>query len=380
MRTATELLESAPPTEVTGRQIAEAAGVNHGQIHHYFGSKDGLIAATIADAAARYSQERLRDGLVFPLPIETLRRTPAWRTLAYLAATGHWRQPPYEPSPVVASLARRRAQDLGVEISSPEVMADVAATMALQRGWWIFQDIIEVALAEYKPKIAKVRTEVARRSLRLIDDSIPVADTPQPQREPTLPRFPADAAPPRGREEVRERLVLAAVHLLADAPPNSVTTKQIAALAQVNHGQVHHYFHSKEHLVASALRVGSTAILNVMDASATAPVVPIQAERHPPLWRTLAHIASTEEWVDEVYDRSPVVRRMVEVVAARTGEPVTSVGVHAQVAVVHALELGWAVYRNIIEYGLEALGGDLSAMRRRLAAISVRLVDQPVRQ
>ena len=152
---AADLLASAPPTEVTGREIAELAGVNHGQIHHYFGSKDGLVAATVEDSTARYHQDRLQGGLVFPLPIETSRRSPAWRTLAYLAMTGEWRRPPFEPSPVVASLAHRRGEDLGRKPSSPDVMAEVAATMALQRGWWIFQDIIEAGFAGYRPKLAR---------------------------------------------------------------------------------------------------------------------------------------------------------------------------------------------------------------------------------
>ena len=376
---AADLLASAPPTEVTGREIAELAGVNHGQIHHYFGSKDGLVAATVEDSTARYHQDRLQGGLVFPLPIETSRRSPAWRTLAYLAMTGEWRRPPFEPSPVVASLAHRRGEDLGRKPSSPDVMAEGAATMALQRGWWIFQDIIEAGLAGYRPKLGKVRAEVARRSVRLIDDSIPVAKVSNKAASWfVLDTFPADAPAPRGREEVCERLLLAARHLLEDAPPTEVTSKEIAALAEVNHGQVHHYFESKEHLIANSLRMGSTAVLAALDAKPS--VVPIRTEQRIPLWRTLAHLAATEEWSGEVYDhRSPVVARMVEIVADRKGQPTSSPDVQAQVAVVHALELGWAVYRDIIEHGLEPLGGDLDKMRRRLAAISGRLVDDEVR-
>lgn len=353
--------------------------MNHGQIHHYFGSKDGLVAATIADGAARYHQERVQDGLVFPLPIDTSRRNPAWRTLAYLAMTGEWRRPPFEPSPVVASLAHRRAEDLGRKPSSPEVMAEVAGTMALQRGWWIFQDIIETGLAGYRPKLGKVRAEVARRSTRLIDDSIPVANVSKKAASWfVLDTFPIDAPAPRGREQVRERLLLAARHLLEDAPPTEVTSKDIASLAQVNHGQVHHYFESKEHLIASSLRMGSGAVLTALDAHRS--VVPIKTEQRIPLWRTLAHLAATEEWAGEVYDhRSPVVARMVEIVAERTGESTSSPKVQAQVAVVHALELGWAVYRDIIEHGLTPLGGDLDKMRERLAEISGRLVDDQVR-
>ena len=373
---ATALLSNAPATEVTSKQIAQAAGVNHGQIHHYFGSKDGLVAATIQDVDSHYHQDRLADGARFPLPIETEVRSPVWRTLAYLASSGVWRQPPFDPSPVVQTLTRRRAEDIGSTPDDPNVMADVAATMAMQRGWWILRDIIETSLSEFEPDIASLRQQVAERSLRLLDDAIPLG---KPGPESDIAPILLGEGVPRGRDEVRHSLMSAAYELLADRPPSQVTAKEIAALAAVNHGQVHHYFESKEHLVAQTLRFGSTPLLEAMDTGRSPVPVPIRTTTRHPMWRTLAHIAATEDWVHEAYGRAPVVVKMVEVVAERTDRPVTCTTVHSQVAAVHALELGWAIYRDIIEYGLGELGGDLSAIRARLAAISCRLVDDDAR-
>ena len=377
MHAASALLADAPPTEVTSKQIADRAGVNHGQIHHYFGSKDDLVAATIQDDNAAYHRDRLADGERFPLPIETEVRSPAWRTLAYLAASGVWRQPPFDPSPIVNALAERRAQDTGLEPSDPHVMADVAATMAIQRGWWIFQDIIETSLGAFDPDIPTIRRQVAERSLRLIDDTLPLG---QPLEETNIAPIgaPLGDTTPRGRDEVRHSLMSAAYELLAERPPAQVTTKEIASLAGVNHGQVHHYFESKEHLIAQTIRFGSTPLLEAMEGERARVPVPIRTTTRHPMWRTLAHIAATEDWVHEAYGRAPVVLKMVEVVAERTGRPTTCTSVHSQVATVHALELGWAVYRDIIEYGLLFLGGDLRKIRSRLAAISCRLVDEEV--
>ena len=36
-----ELVASISPNQLTIRDIADHAGVNHGQIHHYFGNKEG---------------------------------------------------------------------------------------------------------------------------------------------------------------------------------------------------------------------------------------------------------------------------------------------------------------------------------------------------
>lgn len=368
------LLADAPPTEVTAKQIADAAGVNHGQIHHYFGSKDHLVAATIQESDSPYHQDRLADGVRFPLPIETEVRSPAWRTLAYLASSGVWRQPPFDPSPIVETLTNRRAADTGLRPTDPTVMADVAAAMAMQRGWWILRDIIETALGEYDPDIPAIRAQVAERSMRLLDANLPLGE---PVRETSIApvQVPLGDRTPRGRAEVRQSLIYAAYELLAERPPSQVTAKEIAALAGVNHGQVHHYFESKEHLIAQTLRFGSIPLLEAMESGRSPIPVPIRTSTRHPMWRTLAHIAATEDWVHEAYGRAPVVLKMVEVVAARTGRPTTCTSVHAQVAAAHALELGWALYRDIIEYGLSALGADLPAVRSRLAAISCRLVD-----
>jgi len=43
VRAAGELLGSKAPHDISGREIAERAGVNYGLIHHYFGGKDALV-------------------------------------------------------------------------------------------------------------------------------------------------------------------------------------------------------------------------------------------------------------------------------------------------------------------------------------------------
>jgi len=373
---AESLFASAPPGDVTAKQIAQEAGVNHGQIHHYFGSKDGLIAATLSDDQGQYRIERRGDAQSFPDTLDANYRASAWRTLAYVAASGTWRQPPFEPSPVVKVLAEQRAADVGARPTDTPVLADVAAALALQRGWWIFRDIIETALGEFDPDIAAIRSEVTTRSSRLFDESIPLGAIGDEVAQPSLPAIDGT---PRGRDQVRASLMSAAIELLAEHAPSKVTTKQIAAHAGVNHGQVHHYFASKQHLIAQSIRHAADPLVQAIESSAIPSPVPIRTERRLSIWRTLAHIASTEEWVDEAYERAPVVRKNVEIVASRLDKPTTATTVHAQVAVVHALELGWAVYRNIIEYGITAIEGDVHPVRKRLAAMSCRLVDDAVR-
>jgi AcrR family transcriptional regulator len=42
---AARLLPERPPSSITGRQLADEAGVNYGLIHHHFGGKDGAVEA-----------------------------------------------------------------------------------------------------------------------------------------------------------------------------------------------------------------------------------------------------------------------------------------------------------------------------------------------
>ena len=48
---------SVGPNQLTIRDIADHAGVNHAQIHHYFGGKKGLLIATYKQLAFEHVQQ-----------------------------------------------------------------------------------------------------------------------------------------------------------------------------------------------------------------------------------------------------------------------------------------------------------------------------------
>ena len=54
---AAELVGSIGPNQLTIRDIADHAGVNHAQIHHYFGGKQGLLEATYKQLAFEHMQQ-----------------------------------------------------------------------------------------------------------------------------------------------------------------------------------------------------------------------------------------------------------------------------------------------------------------------------------
>ena len=57
IQAASELICDLGPNKITIRDIADHAGVNHGQIHHYFGGKKGLLEATYKQLAFEHVQK-----------------------------------------------------------------------------------------------------------------------------------------------------------------------------------------------------------------------------------------------------------------------------------------------------------------------------------
>lgn len=56
------------PRAMSVRSVAEAAGVNHRQVHHYFGGRQGLVTAAIRRLAHEHLDARFERWGDAPLP------------------------------------------------------------------------------------------------------------------------------------------------------------------------------------------------------------------------------------------------------------------------------------------------------------------------
>ena len=68
---AAELLAEVGPEATSVRDVARRAGVNHGQVHHYFGGKRGLLEAAMRGLAHdhhAFVRERRGDA-AYPPPL-----------------------------------------------------------------------------------------------------------------------------------------------------------------------------------------------------------------------------------------------------------------------------------------------------------------------
>ena len=91
--------------------------------------------------------------------------------------------------------------------------------------------------------------------------------------------------PERGREAVENRLIEAAMDLLAEVGPKELSIRTVSKHARVNSGQVYHYFGSKNALLEAAMqRLFESHYEHMRGGGQTLGL--LQDERY---WRALGH-------------------------------------------------------------------------------------------
>ncbi|HJN74336.1 MAG TPA: TetR family transcriptional regulator [Myxococcota bacterium] len=139
---ATALFRERPPTEVSVRDIAAGAGVNHGLVHRYFGGKDGLLREVLAHifrSTARVIEAGMDEDLDAAV-LEGLRVLLEERWIASVVA--HLLQsqggPEGIPEASMMPVVRRR---LGLD-PPPEQAAQLAVAEAAVLGWMLFEPLV----------------------------------------------------------------------------------------------------------------------------------------------------------------------------------------------------------------------------------------------
>ncbi|NDE60146.1 MAG: TetR family transcriptional regulator, partial [Acidimicrobiia bacterium] len=85
-----DLLVEVGPHGATVREIARRAGVNHGLVHHYFGSKEGLLRAAMIALLEdhRAFVKQASDGGPLPRPMGLLDQQRYLRAIAHCVLDG----------------------------------------------------------------------------------------------------------------------------------------------------------------------------------------------------------------------------------------------------------------------------------------------------
>ena len=136
---ASDLFAERGPARVSVREVAASAGVNHGLVHHYFGSKDALLRAVLDDLAAHVADEVATwdgtDGL-FATGQSTARHA---RITAYLLLDANNPAEVQTAFPAIDALVRELRRR---GITEHEARARAAQVSALVLGWQLFEPFV----------------------------------------------------------------------------------------------------------------------------------------------------------------------------------------------------------------------------------------------
>ncbi|NMO91708.1 TetR/AcrR family transcriptional regulator [Actinomycetospora sp. TBRC 11914] len=376
---ARSLLAERSPRAISGRELADRAGVNYGQIHHHFGTKDQLFAEALRRNAEEFLAEEMAGGTREPVPIVVDRADGLWRTLAHLALDHANERSPEDA--VMQRFLRLRAEALGLRRTHLEVRSQVATVVALQFGWGLFDRSITSGLGVAVDADA-LGKGVAERSTRLVNTDLADRNAElirEPRRRPgPRPEPHPCPAPPAGRgpDAVRARLVDAARRLLTEKSPRAIAGRELAARAGVNYGQIHHYFGSVDGVFRAALADSWEQYVHdhMTDVDPDRPAA-IVTDPVPGVWETAAHRALDPAWHDDA-PVATLVRRRHLVAEQWRADPEEPAVVEAAAAYA-GLQYGWGVFERFVVGGLGIPDSQVAAVRRRARELSRLLTLRP---
>jgi AcrR family transcriptional regulator len=379
VQAARALLAERSPRAISGREVAARAGVNYGQIHHHFGSKDRLFAEALRRNAEEFLAEEMDGGTREPVPIVIDRTDGLWRTLAHLALDRSNERSPEDT--VMQRFLQLRAEALGLPPNHVEVGGQVASVVALQFGWGLFDQVITRGLG-VAVDAGALSKGVAARSTRLVDTDLITRNAKlirEPRRRSRPAREPQGQVAPsagRGPDVVRALLVHAARELLAEKSPRAISGRELAAQAGVNYGLIHHYFGSIDAVFRAALTVSwEQYVEEHMTGADPSRPAGIVTDPLPGVWETAAHRVLDPVWHDEA-PVATLVRRRQLVAAQRQVDP-DDPAVAEATAAYAGMQYGWGVFERFILGGLAIPDSDAAAVRRRVRELSRLLTLSP---
>lgn len=173
---------------------------------------------------------------------------------------------------------------------------------------------------------------------------------------------------PRGREAVMAAVLDAATTLFATRGPASVSVRDIAAAASVNHALVHRHFGSKQEVLRAVLERAvaeiAAAMSEIGDSRASLKQRFTVVAEHEAYWRALARAILDGENPRTLQRDFPNVRQMMALLQAeqqqprtrkRQASPPSPLDARIVVGTIGALIMGWLLFEPflLVATGLE---------------------------
>jgi AcrR family transcriptional regulator len=184
----------------------------------------------------------------------------------------------------------------------------------------------------------------------------------------------SNSSPVRGSDAVRRALIDATASALVEAGPSAVSVREVARLAGVNHGQIHHYFGGKRGLLKATMRhLASDHLAHAIESSVEGSIPrALQVAEDPQYWRAICRCVmegDLELAGLEVDEGISVPRRALESLMTRLEIPDTDLDFKAKFAAIAALQLGWAALEDFILLISDVDEAEREAVRDRVKVI-----------
>lgn len=157
------------PNDVSVRAIAELAGVNHGLVHHYFGSKAGLVEAVVRDVQEYFAESLASGGGVSFMTTEDPRPHIAMRAMARIIVDGA--MPTHQVEFPVMAAAAEVVHNLGVQDEQQSRLL-AAQVLAMLMGWSLFEPFLVAAIGRNLDETTELRTQLSASALQMVTASV----------------------------------------------------------------------------------------------------------------------------------------------------------------------------------------------------------------
>lgn len=178
----------------------------------------------------------------------------------------------------------------------------------------------------------------------------------------------------RSTDNVRDALIGAAATMLGESGPSSISVRDVARRAGVNHGQVHHYFGGKRGLLIAAMRKLAQDHFNATnERTGGDPIPPVFALAEDDFyWRAVCRVVmegDLELARIEIDEDISVPRRALDAAAAEYNLETDDVDFKAQFGLVAAAQMGWVALEDFIMLIADVEEKDRIAVRDRAGTL-----------
>lgn len=192
---------------------------------------------------------------------------------------------------------------------------------------------------------------------------------------------PATEDATRGAGVVRDALITTAAQMLGEVGPSSISVRDLARRAGVNHGQVHHYFGGKRGLLVAAMRkLAKDHYDSMHELSGDRGIPPIFSLAEDDVyWRAVCRVVMENDLElarIEVDEDISVPRRAMKVAAEEYDIDVDGIEFKAQFALIAAAQMGWVALEDFIMMIANVEDEDRAAVREHAKELLESWIDQ----